>query len=266
MTGARLALAAAALLLRGNAAALDAGLSPARLQTEVAFEQTPGARVPAEARFRDGAAAPAPLSAWLGRRPAIVVPVYFRCPMLCPLSLEGLMKALRVLPLSVGRDFEVIVYSIDPRDGPAQAEAKRRELVAAYRRPGSEAGWHVLTGGAAPVAALSASLGFRAVRDAAAGQYAHAPGAVVVAPDGRAARWFLGLDYSARDLRLALVEASRGRLGRWTDQALLLCFRYDESASRYTPAILRLLRAAAALTAVLLLGALAWARRREGRA
>ena len=195
-------------------------------------------------------------------RPALWVPIYFKCPMLCPLSLEGLVKALRVIPLTPGKDFDVIVFSFDPRDTAADAAKKRAELASGYRRGGTLVGFRVLTGSPESIARLCKALGFRYAPDKASGQFAHAPGAVVVTPQGRISRYFLGIDYPAQPLRLALVDASNGKIGRWTDQVLLLCFHYEESLAPYTADILRGLRVLAAAT-VLVIAAFVWRAIRE---
>ncbi len=240
----------AALLLAGGTAA-------AQPPKDVAFDQRVGASLPLDAPMRAEDGSAVTVGGLLAGKPTLWVPVYFRCPMLCPLSLDGLMKALRVVPLSVGSDYDVIVFSFDPADGPSEAAKRRDELVRAYRRPGSARGFRVITGTSASIGRLTRALGLRFSRDAASGEYAHAPGAVVVTPEGRAARYFLGLEYSARDLRLALVEASAGKLGRWTDQVLLLCFHYDESLSRHTTQVLEALRFLG-LATVLVIGGGVW--------
>lgn len=248
MTGALLAL-----LLAGRISAAPGAAG---------FDQRLGALLPADVRLRDGRAAPAPLSALLRGRPALFVPVYFSCPMLCPSQLEGLVRTLRVMSPSVGRDFDVFVYSFDPADGPQEAEKRRARLAGDYRRPGTEAGWHVLTGDARAVARLDEALGARPEKTAR-GEFAHAPGVVVVSPEGRATRYFFSLEPPARDLTLALSEASDGRVGGLAGRALLLCLRYDPASGRYTLAILEALRLAAGATVALLAGAAFFAYRRR---
>lgn len=254
-------ITAACLML---AAPIRAALAPAVLEKKTGFEQRLGSPLPAQAAFVDAAGRTVTVGSLLGKRPALFVPIYLSCPSLCPLALEGLVKSLRLLSLSAGRDYDVVVYSFDPRDTPALAAKRRAELVSGYRRAGSDAGFHLLTGTPRSIAALNEALGLRAVSDS--GQFAHAPGVVVVTPDGRASRYLFGLEYSARDLRLALVEASAGKLGKLTDQMLLLCFHYDESAGRYTVSILRVMRVLAALTIVVVGGGIFLMSRRGGRA
>jgi protein SCO1/2 len=244
--GASAAAALAAGLLLVPASRVRAALPAAELVKKAGFEQRLGAPLPPDAPFRDAAGRRVTLGSLLGKRPLMLVPVYLSCPMLCPLALDGLVKSLRLLPQSVGRDYDVVVYSFDPRDTPAKAAERRRALVAQYRRAGSDGGFHVLTGDAAAIARLDRAVGLTPVSDT--GQFAHAPGVVVVTPEGRASRYLYGIEYSARDLRFALLEASAGRLGSLTDQALLLCFHYDETSGRYTLSVLRALRVLGAVT------------------
>src|SRR5262249_45457727 len=157
----------------------------------------------------------------------VLVPAYFTCPMLCPLVLSGVGSALRALPFDAGHEFSVVVFSFDPADGPDVAAAKKAAWLADYRRPGAEAGWHVLTGDAASIRALTDAIGFHATYDEAERQFAHASGVVVLTADGRIARYFFGVEYAPRDLKLALVEASDDRIGSVVDQLLLLCLHWD---------------------------------------
>jgi protein SCO1/2 len=185
-------------------------------------------------------------------RPVVLALVYYRCPMLCLQVLDGLARALRAVPLAAGRDFAVLVVSFDPRETAADA-AKRRA---------QHPSWRFLTGDAAP---LCEAVGFRARYDERTGQYAHASGVVVVTPDGRASRYFFGIDYAARDLRLALVESGEGRIGSAADRLMLLCYQYDPATGRYGFAILAVLRAAGVVTAGTLAAFILLALRRERR-
>jgi len=229
---------------------------------EVAFDQRIGASLPLDAPMRAEDGSATTVGAALSGRPALWVPVYFHCPMLCPLSLEGLIKALRVIPLVPGRDFDVVVFSFDPKDSPAAAAKKRTELADGYRRGGGQDGFRVLTGPPESIARLCRALGFR-YAPGKGGQFAHAPGAVVVTAEGKISRYFLGVDYPAQSVRLALVDASAGKLGRWTDQVLLLCFHYEESLAPYTHDVVLGLRLLAFATVLAIAGWVAWAIRAE---
>jgi len=239
---------------------LCAGLTPARAGTglppgvrDVGFEQHPGATVDPTLVFRDEAGRSVRLGEDLGTRPLLLVPAYYGCPMLCSLVLGGLVSALRALTFDAGHEFDVVVVSFDPHESPTQAAEKKAALLTDYRRPGAAAGWHLLTGDAESIAALMRTIGFRYAWDDAHRQWAHAAGLVVLTPDGRIARYFFGVEFAPRDLRLALVEASAGRIGSVVDQLLLFCFHYDPATGRYSRLALGAVRAGGVLT----LGALA---------
>jgi protein SCO1/2 len=183
--------------------------------------------------------------------------------MLCTLVLNGVVSALRALPFDVGTEFQVITFSFDPRDGSEAAAAKRDTYLREYRRPGAEAGWHFLTGDAAAIAALTDAIGFHATYDEARREYAHASGIVLLTPEGRVARYFFGVEFAPRDLRLAIVEASAERIGTVVDQLLLFCFHYDPATGRYSRLALGAVRAGGAMTLVALATAIAWWLRRE---
>jgi protein SCO1/2 len=190
--------------------------------------------------------------------------------MLCTEVLNGLVRALRAIPGSVGGAFTVVVVSFDPRENPPLAALKKAAYVEEYGRPGAETGWHFLTGDPLAVASLADAVGFRYRYDSDTEQYAHGSGIMVLAPDGTISRYLLGIRFEPRDLRLALVEASEGKVGSPADQALLLCYRYDPATGTYTFAVLRLLKWLSGFTVLGvagLVGVLAWrGRRRAARA
>lgn len=233
----------------------SAGLPASELIKKAGFEQRLGVPLPLDAPFRDASGKTVTLGGLLHGRPVLLVPIYLTCPMLCPMVLDNLIRGLRMLSMRVGRDFDVVVYSFDPKDTPARAAKRRQDLIAQYRRPGTDGGFHLLTGDESSIKRLDAAVGLRAVSDT--GQFAHSPGIVVITPQGRSSRYLFGIDYSARDLRLALVDASSGKLGELTDQVLLLCFHYDETSGRYTVSILRVLRLMALATVAAIVGGVA---------
>jgi protein SCO1/2 len=199
------------------------------------------ARVPLELTLTDHLGNPVRLSAQVrGDVPVVVTPVYFGCPALCPLTLHSVAEALKATGLELGRDYRVITYSIDPADGPAQAKEKRRELLNALGAPEHQAGWEVLTGASAR---LSEALGFRYAPGSEARQYAHTAAFMVLTPDGRISRYLYGVQVPPRELRLALVEASSGRVGTAFDRVLLTCLRFDAAAGGYTFGLKGALRA-----------------------
>lgn len=209
------------------------------LLIQVSFEQRLGAQVPVNLVFREDSGVTIRLGALLRERPAVLALVYYRCPRLCNEVLNGLYRAWRVL----NTDCSVIAVSFDPCDTPEDARAKKL----AYRVP-----WHFLTGDPTSIDALTRAVGFRFEYDPKTGQFSHASGIVVLTPAGRVARYLYGIEYSARDLRLALVEASGGVIGSPVEQLLLLCFAYDPSAGKYRLAVLNILRAAGVVTVLVL--------------
>jgi protein SCO1/2 len=183
--------------------------------------------------------------------------------MLCTLVLNGVLRTLRALSFEPGRDFEVVIFSFDPGETSEMAAAKKATYLAEYRRPGTEAGWHFLTGDDEAIQPLTRAIGYRYAYDEASGEYAHPSGIVVTTPDGRISHYFFGIEFSPRDLRLAFVEASASRLGSVVDQVLLLCFRYDPALGAYNAAAMRALRVAGVLTLLALGGFVWWAARQR---
>lgn len=233
---------------------------------EVGFDQRMGGPLPLEAVFRDEVGREVRLGDFFGDgRPVVISPVYFRCPMLCDLTMSGLAASLKPLELSAGEEFEVIAFSFDPGEGPEDAAAARRRYLPRYDRPGAEDGWHFLTGDAASIAALTGAIGFRYVYDEARDEYAHAAGTVVATADGRIARYFFGTDHPPKDLKLGLIEASERRIGSAIDQLLLYCYHYDPELGRYSAATMSLVRAGGVATLVLLGGFVGIMLRRERR-
>lgn len=229
----------------------------------VGVDQKLNSQLPFDAVFTDETGVARPLRDYFTGRPVVLALVYYECPMLCTMTLNGLLRTLRPMTLDVGRQFDVIAVSFDPNDTPQLAEKKRFEYLERYNRPGSEAGWKFLTGDANNIQRLTEAVGFRFSKDPETGQWAHAAGIQVITPDGRIARYFYGVEYSSRDLRLALVEASQGKIGTAVDQVLLFCFHYDPTTGKYGLLIMNLLRMGAALTVLALLTF--WFINRRGR-
>jgi protein SCO1 len=220
---------------------------------DVGIYQRLNGQTPLEATFRDERGEPVRLGQYLGKRPAILVLGYYRCPRLCSVSFNHLAEALRQVDLEIGRDYEVVIVSIDPRETPPLASAKKTAVLEHYGRPGAERGWHFLTGEQASIARVAEAVGFRYAFDAKNDLYAHTSGVMVLTPEGKVARYFFGLEYSPRDVRFALEDASAGTIGSPITQPLrLLCFAYDPEAGRYTLMTMRLVQIAGAITVVLL--------------
>jgi protein SCO1/2 len=173
--------------------------------------------------------------------------------MLCTISLNGLAGALEVLSFVPGQEFEVLTVSFDPKEGPVLAAAKKKAYMTRYKRPGAEKGWHFLTGKKDSIDHLTKAVGFRYAWDADTKQFAHPAGILVITPEGRISHYLFGVEYSPKDLRLALVDSAQGRIGNAVDQVLLLCFRYDPSKGRYSASILNVVRLGGLVT-VLALG------------
>ena len=214
----------------------------------IGFDQRVGQQVPADLAFRDETGRTVRLGDYFGKRPVVLSLVYYGCPMLCPLTLDGLTRSLKRLSFDAGREFEVVVVSFDPRETPAQALAAKREALKDYGRPETAGGWHFLTGGAEPIRRLTQAVGFRYFYDTRVKQFAHASGIVLLTPQGAASRYLYGIDFPVRNVRLGLVEAADNRIGSAVDQVLLYCFHYDPVQGRYSAATLNIVRLAALLS------------------
>jgi protein SCO1/2 len=186
-------------------------------------------------------------------RPVLLNFVYYRCPMLCPMVLEGTTTSLTELKFNIGEQFDIITVSIDPRDKPSDAAKLKEKYIRRYGRLDSAPGWHFLTANETAIKKLADSVGFQFSYDSRTDQFAHGAALLVLTPDGRTSRYFYGIDFRPRDLRLAIVEASAGKVGTLTDQMLLLCFHYDPTTGKYTRDAMLFARAGG-VTTVLALG------------
>ncbi len=219
---------------------------------DAGFEQRLGAAVPVDLHFMNEAGRTVTLGSALDGKPAILLLSYYTCPMLCPLVMDGLVRALRNIEFAAGKEFSVVSVSINPGEGPAEAAAKKALYLQRYGRPGADRGWAFLTGDAASIQSLTAAVGFRYGDDHERGQFSHPAGIVLLTPRGRVARYFFGVDFSPRDIRLGLVEAAEDRIGSPIDQLLLLCYRYDADTGTYRLVIMNILRMAGIATVVAL--------------
>ena len=256
------ALAAAVALVA--AASLAHAARPKALE-QVGFDQKLDVAVPTDVRLRDESGTEIRLAEALGGKPAILDFAYFRCPMLCPVSLSGLASSLKTLAWSAGNEFQVVTVSIDPAETPAAAAEAKRKHLDHYGRAGAEQGWRFLVGDEAEIRRLASAVGFRYARDERSGEYAHAAGIVVLTPEGRVSRYLYGVEPAPRDVRLALVEAADVKIGGLTEQLLLLCFHWDPSTGTYGSVVMGAVRAASAVTVLGLGGFLLvmWRRERE---
>src|SRR6266545_2991506 len=227
----------------------DTGLKPALPAglAGVGIDQKLNRQVPLDLTFRDEFGRVAPLSSYFsGKKPVILALVYYQCPMLCTMILNGLESSLKAVSFNPGQDFEVLSVSFDPKDTPAIAAAKKEAYLRRYGRPGTANGWHFLTGDAANIRALTDAVGYRYKYDEATKQFAHASGIMVLTPQGRLSRYFYGVEYAPRDVRLGLVEASQNKIGSAVDQILLFCFHYDPATGKYGAVVMNLVRFAGA--------------------
>ncbi len=240
------------------------GVSPALAFDPFAktgIDRRPNAAVPLDKTFRDETGRTLTLRAAAEGRPILLVPVVHRCPNICGLTLAGIGEAVQLQKFVSGRDFSLIAFGLDPREGPAEASQSIDGLRQNF--PALQAGVHGLTGDAASIAAVLKALGYRYGWDADLNQYAHIAAVAVLTPDGRLSRWLYGITPDPTDVRLALTEAGEGRVGTWTDQLLLLCYHYDPKTGRYGPLIWTLLRIGGGATALLGLAWIGMALRRE---
>jgi len=220
---------------------------PPMLQ-KVGIDQKLDQPLPLEAAFRDEAGNSVTLGHYFGRRPVILALVYYDCPMLCIQVLEGMARDLKPLTFDPGKEFDVVAVSFDARETPAQAAAKKQAILERYGRPGTEAGWHFLTGEQASIDALTRAAGFRYAWDPQSSQFAHGAAIMIVTPEGKIAQYYYGIEYPPKDLRLGLVEASKNKIGTVTDQILLYCYHYDPVTGRYGYVVIGSMRALALAT------------------
>ena len=229
-----------------------ANTRPPRLEN-VGIDQHLDAQVPPDLIFRDDAGKTVKLGDYFGRKPLILNLVYYNCTMLCGEALAGLSSAMRLVKFDVGNEFDVITVSFDPRETPEMAAAKKKDYVGRYGRANAAAGWHFLTGQADSINALTKVVGFQYQYDEKSNQYAHATAIMVLTPQGRISRYFYGVDFPPKDLRMGLVEASQGKIGNAVDAVLLYCYHYDPETGKYGAMVANILRLAAAVT-ILIMG------------
>jgi protein SCO1/2 len=231
-----------------------ANMRPPGLQN-VGIEQHLDEQIPPDLTFRDETGKPVRLGDYFGKKPAILNLVYYQCPMLCGEVLSGLESALRVLKFDVGKEFNVLTVSFDPRETPGMATKKKAEFLKRYGRPGAAEGWHFLTGPQESIDALTKAAGFQYQYDPKTGQFAHSTAIMVLTPEGKIAQYYYGVEYAPKDLRLGLIQASENKIGNLADQVLLYCYHYDPATGKYGAIIARVLQLSA-LATVLGLGTL----------
>jgi len=253
-------IAILALFLAVNSA------TPPPLPGKVGIDQKLNAEIPLDLMFRDASGRVVRLNQYFNHgRPVILNFMYYRCPMLCPLVMDGISSALTDLTFNAGKDFDVITVSIDPRDMPEQAAEKKDMYIKRYGRLGAADGWHFLTGNESTIRRLTDAVGFHYAYDPQRDQFAHATAVMILTPGGKISRYIYGFEYKARDLRLGLVEASADKIGTPVDQFLLLCYHYDPATGKYSRVALNWVRAGGVATVLGLGGFIIVMLRKERR-
>jgi protein SCO1/2 len=259
-----LSIAAGAQTIPNNVGKSSSGLPPQLLN--VGFEPRLNAQLPLDLNFRDESGRDVQLREYFGRKPVLLALVYYGCPMLCNQVEQGVVGALKMLSFNAGRDYEVVFVSFDPRETPLMAAKKKEAALAHYGRPETASGWHFLTGKEVRIHALTAAANFRYSFDEPHNLFAHASGIMLLTPDGRISRYFYGVEYPSRDVRLGLVDASAGKIGTPIDHLLLYCFQYNPETARYSATVLRIVRLGGILTILIIVAGILIFRRRDVRA
>ena len=226
------------LLLTAEATSNATNTSPAL--AGVGFDQKLNAQIPLDLSFTDDTGSRMTLKQYFGTKPVVLVLAYYQCPRLCTLVLNGLVQSMLEMNLDVGKDFNVVTLSFDPRENWQLAASKKEAYLGRYRRREAKKGWHFLTGEPDAIKQLTDAVGFHYRYDADKDQFIHASGIMVLTPKGRISRYFYDVQYPARELRLGLVEASHNQIGSPIDQILLYCFHYDASVGKYSAQVMNL--------------------------
>jgi len=247
----------------GAAGQDNASITPPQLRG-VGIDQRLNNQVPLDLKFRDETGQAVTLGSYFGKKPVILSLVYYSCPMLCTMAENGLLNALRDVKFNLGEQYEVVTVSIDPSETPAMAMGKKAVYVGLYGRPSAKQGWHFLVGDEPSIRALAQAVGFHYNYIPETRQFAHATGIIVLTPQGKVSRYFYGILYPSRDIRLALVEASNEKIGNPVDAVLLYCCEYDPAAGKYSMVVSHILKIAGVIT-LLSMGTLIMALSRGGR-
>lgn len=233
---------------------------------EVSFRQQLNEQLPLDAAFKDEDGRNVRLGDYFKTgKPVVFAFVYYDCTMLCTQVMNGISSALKVLPFEIGKDFEVVLVSFDPRDTPKAATEKKAAHLKYWSVEPTAPFWHFLTGTETEIRRVTQAAGFSYQWDARNNQFAHVSGVLIVTPDGRLSRYFYGIEYSPKELRLALVESGKGAIGSKIDELLLYCFHYDPEAGRYGVVVMNLIRLGGVVTVVMMAGFILLMRRRETR-
>ncbi|MBI4851145.1 MAG: SCO family protein [Acidobacteria bacterium] len=223
------------------------------LLNDVGIDQKLNQQVPLDLKFRDETGQEVALQSYFGKKPVVLALIYYNCPMLCTLVLNGLIHSLNTMSFVVGKEFDVVVVSFDSRETAELASAKKRAYLERYITKGTEAGWHFLTGDEGSIKTLTQTVGFRYTYDPEKDLFAHASGVIVLTPEGKISKYFYGVEYSPRDLRLGLVEASENKIGSPVDQLLLMCYHYDPTTGKYGAVVMNVVRIAGSITLIIII-------------
>ena len=253
------------LTLIGLAITAFADTPQEQIAARAGLEQKLTAQVPLNTLFRDEHGNSAALGHFFGTKPVILALVYYQCPNLCTLVLNGLLQTAQELRFNAGKEYEIVVVSFDPHERPALAAAKKQTYIQRYGRAGAADGWHFLTGDEIAIARLAHSVGYRFAYDPQTRQFAHPSTIIVLTPQGKIARYFPGIEFPPRDVRLALIEASQDRVGSLADELFLLCFHYNPVTGKYGLLITRILQIAGLGSALVLATFIVLSVRRERR-
>lgn len=235
---------------------------------DVGIDQNLNGQLPLDLTFTNERGEPVKLGDYFGKKPVVLALVYYDCPMLCNQVLNGMVSAFKVMAFSPGQEFDVVTVSFDNRESANQAAAKKKTYVGylpAAKRDGANNGWHFLTGDEKNIHALTEAIGFRFKFDQVTNQFAHGSAIYVATPQGKLARYFYGIEYAPRDLRLGLIEAAENKIGSPMDQLLLYCYHYDPTTGKYGAAVINLIRLGGVLTLVAIGGMFWFMRRRNAQ-
>jgi len=233
---------------------------------DVGIDQKLNQQLPLDLTFHDEAGEVVKLKQYFGQKPVVLAFVYYDCPMLCTQVLNGMLESFRVLPFTLGKEYDVVTISFDPRETPQLAEAKKKKYVGflpSKMQADANAGWHFLTGDPDNIKQITDAVGFKYHYDESTKQFAHASGIMVATPQGKLSRYYYGISYSARDLRLGLVESAENKIGGPAEALLLYCYHYDPATGKYGAAVMNIVRAGGVLTILAILGMYIMFRRRS---
>ena len=230
----------------------NAGDQLPQVLQKVGVAQHLNQQLPLDADFVDETGKPVKLGDYFGKHPALLSLVYYTCPLLCSEELDGITSSLQMVKLTPGKDFNVVIISIDPSDTPAQAAKSKALYVKRYGRPGTEGGWHFLTGQRPAIDAVTNAVGFGYVKvpgpDGRLSQFAHASSLEIATPEGKLAQYYLGVEYSPKDMLLGLIDASGNKIGSPVANILTYCYHYDPQTNKHSLIIARVVQVGGMIT------------------